>query len=174
MAYMRPGQEPPAKGKGSKLSPKMERFIDEFFVDLNASEAVLRAGYKTRNQHRMASELMRHPLVEEEINRRKEKMAEKKEIQADYLINKLIDIIDNTEKSNVQACLRAIELAGKSIALWKERQEVSGPDGGAIELEQKKVQDDVADFTSRLSRLAKRGGEGEVIKFPDRGAEGSS
>lgn len=170
---MKEGQTPPPKGKGSKLSPKMEAFIDEFFVDLNASAAVLRAGYKTRNQHRMASELMNHPLVAAEIERRKLKLQEKKELQADYLINKLVDIIDNTEKANPMACLRAIELAGKTMALWRERQEISGPDGGAIETEQR-IREDVADFTSSLSRLARRAGTGEVVDITDARTKGGA
>lgn len=165
MAYLRPGDGVPEKGKGSKLSAKMELFISEYLVDLNASEAVLRAGYKTRNANRLGTELLRHPLIKPRIDAALEKRMEQNEVKADYLINKLISIIENTETSNPQACLRAIELAGKSIALWKERQEISGPDGGAIEMEQR-VREDVADFTSKLSSLVERGREGEVLKFP--------
>lgn len=154
-------------GKGSKLSSKMARFVDEYLVDLNGSAAVLRAGYKTRNQNRLASELLRHPLVKAEIEKRTEKRREDMELRADYLINKLINIIENGDEKTTDV-LRAIELAGKSIALWKERQEVTGADGGAIELEEKKVQENVRDFTSKLSRLAKREGAGSVAEFPKR------
>lgn len=165
MAYLKRGAEPPTKGKGSKLSGKMERFVEEYLVDLNASAAVLRAGYKTRNQNRLASELLAHPLVKATIDERTKERREHMELRADYLINKLINIIENgTDKTADR--LRAIELAGKSIALWKERQEVSGPDGGAIAVEEKKVQQDVEDFTSRIARLAKRSGEGGVSQFP--------
>lgn len=170
MSYLSPGKGIPEKGKGSKLSTKMELFVSEYLVDLNASEAVLRAGYKTKNPNRLGTELLRHPLVKSRIDEALSKRLEQNEIKADYLINKLISIIENTEKANPQACLRAIELAGKSIALWKERQEVSGPDGGAIQMEQK-IKEDVADFTSNLSRLIERGGEGEVLKFPKSGTD---
>lgn len=165
MAYMRKGQTPPEKGKGSTLSPKMRSFIDEYMVSQNASEAVLKAGYKTRNQNKMGAELLRHPLVSEEIERRMAEKQEKTELRADYLVNKLINIIENGEEKTSDV-LRAIELAGKTLALWRERQEVSGPDGRAIELEEKKIEEDAADFTSRLSRLAKRAGAGGVSQFP--------
>lgn len=170
MAYLKPGQKPPLKGKGSKLSAKMSKFIDEYFVDMNASAAVLRAGYKTRNQNRVAAELLRHPLVREEISKRTEERQEKMELQADYLVTKLVAIIESDEERTSDQ-LKAIELAGKTLALWRERQEVSGPDGQAIEMEQK-VKEDVADFTSNLSRLIKRGGADEVVEFPKR--EGDS
>jgi len=156
MPYMKEGTTPPAKGKGSKLSPKMQLFIEEFMVDQNASAAVLRAGYKTRNQNRMASELMRHPLVAEEIERRMSEKQEKIELRADYLVNKLINIIEKDDEKTADQ-LRAIELAGKTLALWRERQEVTGADGEAIEMQQR-IREDVADFTSNLSRLIKREG----------------
>jgi hypothetical protein len=79
-----------------------------------------------------------------------------------------MNIIEDTQADNPQACLRAIELAGKSIALWKERQEISGPDGEAIKHEQQ-VRENVADFTSRIASLAKRNGTSNVLEFPERG-----
>lgn len=170
MAFLKAGSPLPTKGKGTKLSAKMEKFIEEYLIDLNASDAVLRAGYKTRNQNRLATEILNHPLVSAEIAKRVETRREKAELKADYLINKLIAMIekDGTRDSDV---LRAIELAGKSIALWKERQEISGPDGESIKMEQK-VKEDVANFTSKLSRLAASGGTGTVVKFPNGDGEG--
>lgn len=170
MTYLKIGDPLPTSGKGAKLSAKMERFIDEYLVDLNASEAILRAGYKTRNQNRLAAELLRHPLVDAEIQKRTAERRDKMELKADYLINKLINMIekDTTRDSDV---LRAIELAGKSIALWKERQEISGPDGESIKMEQK-VREDVASFTSKLSRLASTGGAAEVVRLPVGNREG--
>jgi phage terminase small subunit len=170
MAYLNPKKGVPGKGKGAKLSAKMELFVSEYMVDLNATEAVRRAGYKSKNPNRLGTELLRHPLIKERIDSHLQKRIEVNEIKADYLINKLVNIIEDTEKGNPSACLRAIELAGKSIALWKERQEITGADGGAIEMEQK-IREDVDDFTRRLSRLAERSGEGDVLKFPKRSTE---
>jgi len=166
MPYLKPGDSPPTKGKGAKLSSKMQRFVDEYFVDLNASEAVLRAGYKSTNPNKLSSELLLHPLVSVEIEKRMAERQKKSELKAEYLIQKLLDMIekDSTKDSDV---LRAIELAGKSIALWRERQEISGPDGEAIKTEQK-VKENVADFTSRIARLAASAGKGEVVEFPNR------
>jgi phage terminase small subunit len=164
MAYIQPGQEPPLKGKGSKLSPKMALFVEEYMVDLNASEAVLRAGYKTRNQNRMGAELLRHPLVAAEVSKRKEARSDRLELTADYVLTKLVDIVEKSN-DNPTAALRGLELLGKHLGLYRDRQEISGPDGGAIEMEQK-AEKNAADFTSQLSRLARRSGEGEVVKFP--------
>jgi len=106
---------------------------------------------------------MKHPLVAEEIERRMKEKQDKIELRADYLVNKLINIIESgDEKTSDQ--LKAIELAGKTLALWRERQEVTGADGAAIEMEQR-IAEDAADFTSSLSRLIKRESSGNEDKI---------
>ncbi len=169
-----PNYTPPAKGKGSKLSGKMLAFVDEYFVDLVAYKAVLRAGYKCKNEDRaikLGVELMAHPLVKTEIERRTEERREKSELTVDYVLNKLTKIVESTDTSNPQAALRGLELLGKYLGMYKERQEISGPDGGAIEMEQK-TQRNVTDFNSRMASLVKRSGTGGVSKFPDPSGEG--
>lgn len=168
--------KPPLKGgPGGKLTPKMLSFIDAYFgvAKLNATEAYVQSDYtcKTRaNAAVNAAELMRHPLIHAEIERRLAVRSEKSEVKAEYLITKLMAIIEATEQDNPTAALRAIELAGKSIALWKERQEISGPDGAAIKHEQH-VKESVADFTSRIAGLAKRAGTSNVVEFPNPGSD---
>lgn len=167
MAYLPPGSEPPLKGKGSKISTKMSIFVDEYLVDLNASKAVIRAGYKTTNPNRIATELLRHPLVLKAIQGKQEKRRDRLELSADYVITKLISIVEDTEQGNPQAALRGLELLGKHLGLYRDRQEISGPDGGAIEMEQK-VKENVDDFTSRISRLSARSGTDGISIFPVR------
>ncbi len=161
---------------GRKLTPKMRSFIDAYFgaANFNGLKAIELSDYncKTKNSiHQTYAELMNHPLVAAEIERRQVKRQQKSEVTADYLIAKLIDIIDNLEEEKTGDRLRAIELAGKAIALWKERQEVTGADGEAIRIEQER-KESVADFTSRISGLAKRAGEDNVVSLPFRGGEG--
>jgi hypothetical protein len=154
----------------------MMSFVDQYFgaANFNATKAYELSAYsKSKNPNLNAAELLNHPLVRAEIELRQQKRTEKSEVQASYLINKLMNIIEATEVDNPTAALRAIELAGKSIALWKERQELSGPDGAAIKHEQN-IKESVSEFTSRISSLAKRSGQDNVIEFPERaGASGA-
>ena len=156
----------PEKGKGSKLTSKMENFVNEYFLDFNASQAVLRAGYKTRTPSRLGSKLMQHPLVAAAIAERKAERQEKFELSAEYVITKLVAIADKQEDANPQATLRALELLGKHLGLYRDRQEISGPDGEAIQMEQRTKQN-VEQFTSRIASLAKRNGTSNVVEFPD-------
>lgn len=182
MAFLGPNSPIPTKGKGTKLTQKMTVFVDEYMASGVVKKAVLAAGYKTRNPTLIGTRLLNHPLVAAEIKRRRDIRSEKLEITADYLLNKLVNIIEADGTKN-QDLLRAIELAGKSIALWKERQEISGVDGEAIKMEQK-LKEDVADFTNALKRLQERApkpstdsgiaaasGTGQVVNFPNTGAK---
>jgi phage terminase small subunit len=165
---------PPLKGKGSKLSTKMNMFVEEYFVDLNASAACLRAGYKTKAPNRLAGKLMSHPLVKEAINGRKKERIEETRLSAEYVINKLIAIADKQEEINASASLRALELLGKHLGLYRDRQEISGPDGEAIQVQQEQIRQNVDEFTRSIERLASRNsgktgtdGEGNVVEFPN-------
>lgn len=165
--------------KGRKLTPKMLSFIDAYFgeANFNGRKAVELSAYQCNTQasiDRTYIELMDHPLVKAEVERRMALRQKKSEVKAEYLIEKLLEIIaDPAAEEKTADRLRAIELAGKAIALWKERQEVSGPDGAAIQHEQH-IKESVNDFTSRISSLAKRAGTSNVFEFPDGRGEGGA
>lgn len=169
----------------NKLTNKMISFIDAYFgeAQLNATKAYHLSDYviTTKNKSTIdknVSELMANKLVRAEIDRRMAKRQQRSEVKAEYLLNKLIEIIDdNSDSEKTTDRLRAIELAGKSIALWKERQEISGVDGEAIKHEQH-IKESVADFTNRIQSLASRAaspdvsdGASNVVRLPDRRAE---
>jgi hypothetical protein len=163
---------------GRKLTPKMLSFINAYFgeANFNAIKAMELSDYNCTTKysvHQTSAELMNHPLVRAEIEKRLAKREQKSEVKAEYLIQKLLAIIDASDEEKTADRLRAIELAGKAIALWKERQELTGADGGAIQHEQN-VRESVADFTSRISSLAQRAGTTNVIEFPDGRREGGA
>lgn len=168
--YKRRGTEPRLKGKGARLCGKMPRFVDEYMIDRNGVQAARRAGYLGNNMTNTAAQLLTHPLIIEEITKRDLENREKNALSAEYVIQKLIKIVEATEKDSPSNALRGLELLGKTLALFKERQELSGPDGAAIEYEQK-VKENVADFTSRIAGLAERSRENEVAKFPEPGRD---
>jgi phage terminase small subunit len=172
------GRSVSTNNKGKKLTPKMLTFIDAYFgeANFNAVKAMELSAYKNSNKlaaSEHASQLLQHPLVIAEIKRRNDLRAERSEVKAEYLIAKLMQIIEKEQEDNPQAALRAIELCGKSIALWKERQEISGVDGEAIKHEQH-VKESVASFTSRISQLAERQGSQNVVSLPVRRGDGGA
>lgn len=57
-----------------KLTAKQQRFCDEYLIDLNATQAAIRAGYSEKAARQIATENMAKPSIKEYIEKR---MAEK-------------------------------------------------------------------------------------------------
>ena len=64
----------------AKLTPKQERFVDEYLVDLNATAAAKRAGYSEKSASRIAIELLNKTHVSAAIQARRDKLRGKLEI----------------------------------------------------------------------------------------------
>ncbi len=58
----------------ANLTGKQQQFVDEYLIDLNATQAAIRAGYSTKNADKIGSELLGKTRVAEAIS---EKMAER-------------------------------------------------------------------------------------------------
>ena len=52
------------------ISKKHSRFLDEYLIDFNASEAYVRAGYSSKNPRQNSYNLLRRPDVKAELERR--------------------------------------------------------------------------------------------------------
>lgn len=60
----------------AKLTAKQQRFCDEYLIDLNATQAAIRAGYSQKTAAVIATENLRKPNVRDYIEKR---LAEKEE-----------------------------------------------------------------------------------------------
>jgi phage terminase small subunit len=74
------------------LSPKQERFITEYLVDLNATQAAIRAGYSEKTAQEQSSRLLSNVMVQQKINAAKQARAERVEIKADTVLKELLKI----------------------------------------------------------------------------------
>lgn len=147
------------KGRGY-LTDKQMSFVD-MYIKYNGNghkawkESLYRSATKTDVYiNTRVKRLLAHPVVSAEITKRLESIKEKNMVDAEHLITKLLQIIETEQDRNPNAAIKAIELAGKAIALWKDRQELTGANGDAIKTEQ--VSADAQDFTNRLAALAAR------------------
>lgn len=57
-----------------KLTAKQKRFCDEYLIDLNVTQAAIRAGYSKRTAYAIGQENLKKPMLKEYIEKR---MAEK-------------------------------------------------------------------------------------------------
>ena len=76
----------------AKLTPKQERFVDEYLVDLNATAAAKRAGYSEKSASRIAIELLNKTHVSAAIQARRDKLRGKLEITQEAVLQELASI----------------------------------------------------------------------------------
>jgi phage terminase small subunit len=116
------------------LTGKQALFVSEYLVDLNATQAALRAGYGARSARTNAYRLLQKPKVTEAIRRAVEARAERLQLSSEDVLRSIVDIRSKAVTGgNLTQALRANELMGRHLKLFTDRVEHSGPDGGAIE-----------------------------------------
>lgn len=105
-----------------KLTDKQKLFIKEYLVDLNGTQAAIRAGYSEDTANVIASENLTKPYIKEAIQKAMDKRVKKTEITAEYVLNGIRDVIKNAEQDNNK--LKGYELLGKHLKLFTDKQEV--------------------------------------------------
>nr|DAV10854.1 MAG TPA: Terminase small subunit [Caudoviricetes sp.] len=138
----------------AKMTAKQQRFCDEYLVDLNATQAAIRAGYSKRTAYSTAAENMTKPVIKEYLAAR---MAEKEAAliaKQDEVLKYLTAVMrGETESSTVvieatldgttaaremlkhpaeSERLKAAELLGKRYGLYTDKVDVSGDVGVVI------------------------------------------
>lgn len=153
------------------LTEKQKRFCEEYLKDLNASRAVLRAGYKTNNPNRIGHELMQKPGIKFALDGLMAERAHKVKLDANFVLRKVINSLERAElKENETAVLRASELLARHLGMFIDKQEISGPEAGAIET-QRRLEQDVESFTRSITRLSKSGEKDGDDEGVDAGSE---
>jgi phage terminase small subunit len=72
-----------------KLSPRKQRFVEEYLVDLNATKAAERAGYSARTAKAQGSRLLTNVDVSAAIEVAQSKRSERTEITADRVLREI-------------------------------------------------------------------------------------
>ena len=116
-----------------KLTPKQKAFINEYLIDLNATQAAIRAGYSPKTAYRTGCDNLKKPHIKTELDRLMQERGERALITADEVIVGIRDIAyDNKARHNDK--LKAFELLGKHLALFTDRIEHSGEVDIVVEL----------------------------------------
>ena len=132
------------------LNEKQKRFVNEYLIDLNATQAAIRAGYSKRTADSQASRLLANVKVRQYID---EKMAEKdKKLIADqdeilrFLtsvmcgeVEEPVAILDGNGYQDIRYVIpnaasrkSAAELLGKRYAMWTDKKQLEGNVGVTI------------------------------------------
>ncbi|MBK6262498.1 terminase small subunit [Citrobacter youngae] len=76
----------------AKLTDKQELFAREFIVDLNATQAAIRAGYSAKTAQEQSSRLLSNVMVQSRIGELKADRNEQVGVDAAYVLRRLTEI----------------------------------------------------------------------------------
>ncbi|MCP4830833.1 MAG: terminase small subunit [Gammaproteobacteria bacterium] len=126
----------------AKLTAKQELFCKEYLVDLNATQAAIRAGYSQKTASEMGYENLSKPQLAEYIAELKAKRSDKVEIDAAWVLTSLKKVHDRCMQEEAvidregaptgeykfehSGANKALELIGKhtDIQAYKEKIEI--------------------------------------------------
>lgn len=104
----------------AKLTPKQEKFIHEYLVDQNATQAAIRAGYNKKTARQVGSENLSKPYIKKEIEKHSKKTLDK----VDITVENVLQSIERTRQRLEDAMavnddMKATDLAALANATGK-------------------------------------------------------
>lgn len=111
--------------KSSPLNDKQRRFVGEYHVDHNATQAAIRAGYSAKTAKQIGARLLTNVDVAFALAEREERTAKKLEITVERLTEMLIEDRDLARKmEQPSAAVSAVTALAKLHGLIIDRKEV--------------------------------------------------
>lgn len=77
-----------------KLTPKQQRFVDEYLLDLNATQAAIRAGYSEGTAKEIGCENLTKPNIKSAIDEALVERSDRTQIDADWLLKRFAEEVD--------------------------------------------------------------------------------
>lgn len=130
----------------SNLTPKQQRFVDEYLIDLNATQAAIRAGYSAKTANEQGSRLLANVKISDAVKTAQAARAEKTGITQDYVLKSVVDVMERCKQVspvldrrgdpvmvetaegemapaytfNAMGVLKGAELLGKHLGMFKD------------------------------------------------------
>ena len=113
------------------MTPKQAAFVNEYLIDLNATQAAIRAGYKG-DPNTVGPRLLVNVGIQTAIRERQKARQERTEITQDLVLTdielikqdamrKAYDKNGNEAMINHTSALKACELQGRHLQMWNDK-----------------------------------------------------
>ena len=120
----------------SKLTDKQSRFISEYLIDSNATQAAIRAGYSKKTARSQGQRMLTNVDIQEAIQSHQDKAAKRNDTTVD-LIDSMHRRAYEVAEENAQAS--AMTVSAQNLAklhgFLVDRGEITGRDGAPLTIE---------------------------------------
>lgn len=110
--------------KSMKLTEKQKRFCEEYLIDLNATQAALRAGYSPKTAYSIGDENLKKPEIREYLQQLMLQRSEHTGITAEDVLRELNSVAMADTELKGSDKMKALELLGKHLGMFTEQPEV--------------------------------------------------
>lgn len=114
-------------GMSESLTAKQKMFCQEYLIDLNATQAAIRAGYSKDTAKEIGYENLTKPYVSDFLQSLLNERSERVQIDADYVLGAIKETLEKSragdDRPNVY---KGAELLGKHLKLFTDKVEHSG------------------------------------------------
>lgn len=132
-----------------EMTNKQKRFCDEYLVDLNATQAAIRAGYSKKTAYSIGDENLKKPDIQEYIQKRLEE-------KEDALIAKQDEVL-----KYLTAVMRREKSESVVVTLSKEKSEYVPDDNG--DLRRRTIKEEVSEVVEIPARLSDANKAAELL-----------
>ena len=134
----------------NKLTAKQERFVSEYLIDLNATQAAIRAGYSEKTAQVIGSENLSKPMIAAAVAAAQAERSERTEVTQDYVLTSIRDTMERCKqaepvvyqngdpvligtpsgdlapayKFDANAVLKGAELLGRHLAMFTDKKTI--------------------------------------------------
>lgn len=107
------------------MTPKQQRFVQEYLIDLNGAQAAIRAGYASSGARTEGARLLADADIAAAISERMSERSDKTAIDAAWVLREAADVYKAArEADRLPEALRALELVGKHVDVEAFRNQV--------------------------------------------------
>lgn len=99
----------------AKLTPKQRAFVNEYLIDLNATQAAIRAGYSKKTAYRTGADNLIKPQIQTEIQKAMKEREKRTEITQDFVLKELFAIANINGSDFAQVVEETIIVNGSYV-----------------------------------------------------------
>lgn len=153
------------KQNRKKLNDRQKKFCDEYLIDLNATQAAIRAGYTDKYANTNANKLLQNTTIAEYISKRQKDREKRTEITQDMVLREIANIAFSNIADYVKVVEKEaqFEFEGKMIPLYDE-------EGKPIKYRtvEPVLTDELTDEQRKALAIIQKGRDGFIIKTYDK------
>ena len=132
------------------MTPKQQRFVSEYLIDLNATQAAIRAGYSEKTARFIGAENLTKPNIAAAVATAKAERSERTEVTQDYVLTSIMKTMERCKqaepvvyqngdsvligtpsgdlapayKFDANAVLKGAELLGRHLAMFTDKKTI--------------------------------------------------